>query len=95
MEEFARNGFLAHADGRTASFGEVVDALLDWWVRYGTISEGQDNREDDLEPRNLDVEIACPGYRATLEFADPCCTRWVFEYEWKSPEQIAYEANAE
>jgi hypothetical protein len=85
------NGFLRTSDGRLGSLGDVLDTLLDWWVRYGTLAEAQE-QGDDLLPMNLDLEISCPGYRATLLFSDPCCTPWQFDYEWKSPEQQAYEA---
>lgn len=86
----APHGFLRTIDGHLGNLGQVLDTMFDWWVRYGTLAEGQ-AQGDDLLPMNLDLEISCPGYRATLDFGDPCCTPWHFDYEWKSPEQQAYE----
>lgn len=87
----ARNGFLRTVEGELGELGHVLDTMLDWWVRYGNLAEGQEEG-DDLSPMNLTFEISCPGYRGMLLFSDPCCAPWQLEYEWKSPEQVAYEA---
>jgi hypothetical protein len=87
-----RNGWLA-ADGQPFNLGEVIEIMLDGWVRYGHLYEvGEDGEEDiDLEPVNIRLEISCPGYRATITFNTPCSLFWRLEYEWKSSEQLQYE----
>lgn len=90
-ESFPRNGFLRAADGQHAELGEALDTMFDTWVRCGALSEDTDGG-DELDPVNMDLEVACPGYRASLRFNYPAGPRWHLEYEWKSPEQLAYEA---
>jgi hypothetical protein len=93
LESLPRNGWLV-ANGEPLNLGDVIQTMLDWWVRYGSLYEaGEDGEEDiDLEPVNIRLEISCPGYRASLTFNTPCSLFWRLEYEWKPPEQLRYEA---
>lgn len=93
-ESIPPNSFLRTSDGQHAELGEVLDTLFESWVRFGAVSDSADER-DDFDPVNLDVEVACPGYRASLRFNYPAGPHWHLEYEWKSSEQLAYEAEAE
>jgi hypothetical protein len=86
-----KNGFITSEVGETYRLGDVVDILLDAWARFNRIDEGGDE-DIDLEPVNLRLEISCPGYNARLTFNTPNGLFWHLNYEWKSPDQLAYEA---
>jgi hypothetical protein len=93
-ETLPRNGWITDRAGQALNLGELIETMLDWWVRYGHLYEaGEDGEDDiDLEPVNIRLEVSTPGYRAALSFNTPCSIFWILHYEWKSPEQTEYEA---
>ena len=98
LDRMPRNGFITSSEGDGHDLGTVLETLLDCWVRYGDVHEDctfDDEDESDLEVVNLNLEVSCPGYRARLTFNSPTGLFWRIEYEWKSPEQIAYEKQNE
>jgi hypothetical protein len=96
LDRLPRNGFITDSHGQGHELGVVLETLLDWWVRYGSVDEDcaqEDDEEYDLETVNITLKVSCPGYRATLTFNSPMGLSWLLEYEWKPPEQIEYENN--
>jgi len=68
----------------------VLDILLDAWVRFYCVSEG-DDEDIDLEVVNIRLEVTSPGYNARLTFNTPNGLFWRLDYVWKSKEQREYE----
>lgn len=98
LNRLPRNGFITSAEGDGHDLGTVLEILLDWWVRYGSVHEdcaSEDDEEFDLEVVNLRLEVSCPGYRARITFNSPMGLFWRIDYEWKSPDQIAYESQTD
>jgi hypothetical protein len=91
LDTLPRNGFVTSPAGESFTLAGLIEAMLDRWVRYGTLYEG-DEDDIDLDPVNVTLEIMSPDYRGRLTFNTPCSLFWTLEYEWKSPEQIEYEA---
>lgn len=91
MKSPPRNGFITSEEGETYELGAVIDILLDAWVRFDCISEGDDD-DLDREVVNLRLEVSSPGYNARLTFNAPNGLFWRIDYEWKSKEQLEYEA---
>ena len=89
LDDFPRNGFLS-ADGAPLSLGQVITTVLDWLVRYGDLEEG-DDCDLDLSVVNLRLSVSSPGYAATVHF-NTHEGFWDLSYQWKPPEQLAYEA---
>jgi hypothetical protein len=71
-------------------FGEILDVLIDWLVRYGNAEEEEETGA--LYASNMNVTVSTPGYQGSL-FIDAHDTLWRLEYEWKSTEQTAHEGN--
>jgi hypothetical protein len=90
IKSLPENGFITSEAGRPYELGSVIDILLDAWVRYHSVDEG-DDEDIDLDPQNITLEITSPGYQAMLKFNTPHGLFWRIAYEWKSPEQLAYE----
>ncbi len=88
-DDYPRNGIFSSTDGRPNQLGEVLETILDWFVRYGSLEEG-DDYDLDLSIVNLTVTISSPGYAGTIHF-NTHEGFWDLHYEWKPPEQLAYE----
>lgn len=86
--DFPRNAFFG-VEAAPLRFGEVIATILDWYVRYGTLEEGDDT-DLDLYVANLIVTVSSPGYLGKVHF-NTHEGAWQLTYEWKPPEQIAYE----
>jgi hypothetical protein len=86
-----KNGFITSEEGESFDLGTVLDIMLDWLVRYGCLDEGGDEAVD-LDPVNVRLEVTSPDYRATLNFNTPYGLFWRVDYEWKSAEQLEFEA---
>jgi len=91
MTEPPKNGFITSEDGEPLDLGTVIEIILDWLVRYGRLDEGGDDT-DDLDPVNVGLEVTSPGFRAKVNFNTPCGLFWRLDYEWKSSEQLEFEA---
>jgi hypothetical protein len=89
VDDFPRNGFFGDREAPLL-FGEVLATILDWFVRYGSLEEGGDY-DLDLGVVNLTVTVSHPGYAATIRF-NTHEGFWNVDYEWKSPDQIEFEA---
>jgi len=89
LDDFPRNGFFGSKESPLL-FGDVLATVLDWFVRYGDLEEGDDH-DLDLDVVNLTVTVSHPGYAATIHF-NTHEGFWDLTYQWKPPEQIAYEA---
>jgi hypothetical protein len=89
LGDHPRNGFLG-GETESLSFGEVLTTILDWFVRYGTLDEGDDT-DVDLDAVNLRITVSSPGYEAMVHF-NTHEGFWDLTYEWISPEQLSYGA---
>ena len=90
----APNRFLRDTEGNPLPFGYVLDTMLDWWLRGGSIEE--EDCEDggpNLYAAKIRLTVSSPGYRARL-FIDAYDVHWQLDYECKPPEQLEYEAAA-
>ena len=83
--------FLRDAEDQSASIGYVLDAMFAWWTENGSIEEEDEQAGVFLYASNIAFTVSSPGYRAQL-LIDAYDTLWELNYEWKSPEQLAYEA---
>lgn len=89
----APHRFLRSAEGEPQPVGYVLDTMLYWWLEGGSIEEEGETEDGDLYAINISFTVSSPGYRAQL-FIDAHETLWTLSYEWKPPEQVAYEAAA-
>lgn len=87
----APHRFLRSAGGEPLPVAYVLDTMFAWWLEHGSIEEDGDTEEEDLYAFNISFTVSSPGYRAEL-FIDAHETLWTLSYEWKPPEQLAYEA---
>jgi hypothetical protein len=88
FDELPRNSFLA-PENEPLLLGEVLDTMLDCWVRHRGLDEG-DDKDLDLSVINLRFEVSRPGYLAQIHY-NTHEGFWNLTYEWKPPEQLAYE----
>lgn len=86
--DFPRNGFVG-SKNVPLSVGQVLETILDWFVRYGSLDEGVEQHDTDVF--NLTVTVAAPSYGVTIHF-NTFEGFWDLTYAWKSPQQIEYEA---
>jgi hypothetical protein len=85
------HSFLRNHEQESASLGEVVMTLLDWFVRYGHVEEGDGEDGSDRSSHNLRLSVESPFHRATIHF-NTFDSFWDLHYQWKSAEQLSYEA---
>ncbi len=85
------HSFLRDHKEESASLSEIVMTLLDWFVRYGHVEEADGEDGSDRTAFNLRLTVESPFHRATVHF-NTFNEFWDLHYQWKSAEQLAYEA---
>lgn len=92
--ELAPHHFLRDDDGEPLLLGAMLDALFDTWVRFGGVEDEVEEDCADFYASNLNLKVTRPGFHISFHI-DALDTIWDLDYEWKSQEQLDYEAKAD
>lgn len=98
VPDLAPHRFLRNESGLPLDLGGVLDTMIDWFVRYGTLEESPEAEHPTFEDEdaweyyaiNISVSVEAPGHRCTIH-VDAFETIWDLHYRWKSDEELNYE----